>query len=155
MNRNETRNTAIQQHANWFLSEANRLEAVSRLHHAASLIKLHGEVSGCRPNWILNQISKTVPGIWKAAEEVQAIIGKSWPDYCYAPLCVWHVAIAQVQDMTDYRSNEGQAELASLLEMINILGNWRVGQGIYRFDPSLLQSVANTPLNSPLSTHIF
>lgn len=155
MNRIETRNTAIQQHANWFLSEADRLEAALRLHNVATRIKFPGEASGCRPNWILNKATKALPGIWSTAEEVQKIIGKSWPYYCYMPLSVWHVAIAQVLDTTDYSSQDGQAELAALIELVNILGNWRVGQGIYRFDPSLFESVANTPFNGPLSLEIF
>ena len=145
----------IQLHANCFLSEIEYLEAVSRLQSASSTLKLQSEAHGCRPNWILNHTSEAFPGIWKAGDEVQKIIGKSWPDYCYAPLCVWHVAIAQVQDMTEICSLYEQAEIANLIELINILGNWRVGQGIYRFDQTLLESVATTPFDGPLSTDIF
>lgn len=155
MNRNETRNTAIQLQANFLLSEIDNLEAVSRLLNATCIIKPQSEVKGCRPNWILNHTSNAFPGIWKAGEQVQTIIGKSWPNYCYAPLCVWHVAMSQVKDFSELCSPKDQAELANLIELVNILGNWRIGQGIYRFDPSLLESVANTPFDGPLSTDIF
>lgn len=155
MNRIETRNTAIQQHANNLFSEVDNLEAVTRLLNANRIIKLQSEVNGCRPNWILNHTSNAFPGIWKAGERVQTIIGKSWPDYCYAPLWVWHVAMSQVKDFSEFCSPKDQAELANLIELVNILGNWRIGQGVYRFDQSLLESIANTPFDGPLSTDIF
>ena len=157
MNRNATSNQAIQFHTNWCTAEADRLDAVARFHTINSLAKFPGEasVSGCRPHWILNQVSNRFSGIWNASEEVLSVVGKFWPDYCHAPLCIWHVAIAQVVNMSYFDSDEKQAELAGLVELINILGNWRTGQGVYRFDPALFKAVSSTPLAGPLSAEIF
>jgi hypothetical protein len=81
---------------------------------------------------------------WRTVEALRSRRGKDgfpdWPDWCYVP--AWYVERHIVA--------EGRAsfplERAFDPMILSALCAWRMGKGIYRFDPDLLQELWETPV---------
>lgn len=88
-----------------------------------------------RPSKLLRKVNEKFPHAWEAYENYRLQRGKnflSWPDWCYCPQDVAHA----------FDSENGKNRTLSQ-ETIEIaaLAAWRLGQGIYRFDPALVDAI--------------
>ena len=89
---------------------------------------------------------------WRLAEALRSRRGKDgfpdWPDWCYVP--AWHIERHIVA--------EGRAsfplERAYDPMILSALCAWRMGKGIYRFDPDLLQELWETPVTGEIPGEI-
>ena len=87
-----------------------------------------------RPGSILGSFSRLYPDAWKQVDDFRANrkgLG-GWPDWCFLPLAG---AYAIVSKGTTLRS----IDQARHVGILGALAAWRVTQGIYRFDPTVLR----------------
>ena len=99
-----------------------------------------------RPLVMLRDAKHRYPGAWRQFDEFrqdrEALGG--WPEWCYCPMAG---AYAIVSGGGDHRIPlERMGEVPTLAA----LAAWRVGQGIYRFDPDLFAALVATPLTGDL-----
>ncbi|CAM4364233.1 hypothetical protein [Kerstersia similis] len=100
----------------------------------------------------LSAAAAAYPEAWKKAELFRSINGQPgkprWQDWCYLPLGGWYAIVARARHGGKEINN-----LASLLDVSRLaaLGAWRMTQGIYRFQPSLLAALRETPAELNLS----
>jgi hypothetical protein len=105
-----------------------------------------------RPQQHLAEIAKRYPGIWKAVDSFRVSRGRdlpAWPAWCYLPLAGAH-AIA-----SGGRSAPIAPPHAAWVGRIGALAAWRPTQGIYRYDPELLEGLWTTPLSGELPVELF
>jgi hypothetical protein len=90
---------------------------------------------------------------WRAVEAIRSRRGKEdgipdWPDWCYIP--AWYVERHIVA--------EGRAsfplERAYDPMILSALCAWRMGKGVYRFDPDLLDELWGTPVTGDIPGEI-
>jgi len=95
-----------------------------------------------RPSKLLRKVSEKFPHAWEAYENYRLQRGKnfsSWPDWCYCPQDVAH-ALASNEKVGDSENGQNSTLSEETLE-IAALAAWRLGQGIYRFDPALAAAI--------------
>lgn len=98
-----------------------------------------------RPRQIIRDIGRKWPKAWQQVKLIRAEKGKTvnWHDWCYIPIAAG-VAIA-----TQGGPINEQCYDAKLSPAV-IAAAWRVGQGVYRFDPTLYYTLLNQPLEGNL-----
>ena len=108
------------------------------------------------PLLLLRQYSQAFPRAWRQIAEMRQQRGKSlpwWPDWCYAPIS------ASAAVVTGGASKIGPAEIATAKEyppaVMAGLAAWRITKGVYRFDDTLRQEIADMPLEGDLPAEIF
>ncbi len=109
------------------------------------------------PLVLLREYSRDLPRAWRQLADMRERRGKDlpwWPDWCYVPIAG---AIAVVTEGAPLPL--GPAEKAKMLAhppaIVAALAAWRMTKGIYRFDPTLLEEVANMPLDGNLPAQVF
>ena len=101
-----------------------------------------------RPVQHLHAAGQMYPGAWKQSDDFRAGRGvdlPDWPDWCYLPLAASYAIVS-----ADAGVDRLSPELISDVARLNALSTWRLGQGIYRFDPSLYSALINTPVSGDL-----
>jgi hypothetical protein len=103
----------------------------------------------CRPRDHLINFTREYPGAWSMAGELIRDKGKDglpdWPDWCFLPMAgsyavvsaelgVSRIALPYIGDVSRHAA----------------LCAWRLGQGIYRFDPAVFDAVRDTPVNGDI-----
>jgi hypothetical protein len=104
------------------------------------------------PNSYLRRYGARYREAWRLAETLRSRRGKdgfpNWPDWCYVP--AWYVERHIVA--------EGRAsfpiERAFDPMILSALCAWRMGKGVYRFDPDLLQELWETPVTGEIPGEI-
>jgi hypothetical protein len=99
----------------------------------------------CRPRDLLVAFTQNYPRAWSLAGELIRDKGKDglpdWPDWCFLPLAGSYAVVS--------------AELGVSRIALPYIGDvarhaalcaWRLGQGIYRFDPAVFDAVRETPV---------
>jgi hypothetical protein len=105
-----------------------------------------------RPQQHVAELARRYPGIWKAVDTFRASRGRDlpeWPAWCYLPLAGAH-AIASAGRSTPLAPGE-----AAWVGRVGALAAWRSTQGIYRYDPELLEGLWTTPLSGELPVELF
>ena len=69
----------------------------------------------------------------------------SWSSWCYLPMAGWYAIVSSAHKV-DRLSLEQVIDVGRL----GAVGAWRVGQGIYRFDETLYQSLMSTPIKGEI-----
>lgn len=95
-----------------------------------------------RPTTFLAGISRYYKNIWWEVDRMRAARGqfvKDWPGWCFLPLGGAY-AIAG-------RGGTIALENISLVGIIGALAAWRATQGVYRFDPTILDALWETPVD--------
>lgn len=108
--------------------------------------------SSCRPRDYLAAVSRRYPNVWKQSDNFRADRDglPNWPDWCYLPFGGWYwVARMEGPNRAPVNLHEDIA-LLSNVAVLGALGAWRGTQGIYRFDPTLFESVVNTTVEGNL-----
>jgi hypothetical protein len=102
-----------------------------------------------RPGEILGTFSRLYPDAWKQVDELRANrkgLG-SWPDWCFLPLAG---AYAIVSKGTTLRSSDQSRNVG----VLGALAAWRVTQGVYRFDPTVLDALWETPVVGDIPSEV-
>lgn len=98
----------------------------------------------------LAHYGKVYPRAWADAEQFhrhRANLG-NWPDWCFVPMAG---AAETVRQTTEAAPFPVPAVVRGYdIGVLGALIPWRLGQGIYRFDPDLLKEVWETPLDGDI-----
>ena len=108
--------------------------------------------STCRPREILTAWSRRHDGIWRLVDDARGRRvpdDPAWPEHVFLPLERAAVVLAR------WRKRQGlpagrSADLVREASELVFLAAWRVGQGIYRYDPDLYQELIETPVEGEL-----
>lgn len=97
-----------------------------------------------RPALLLRDIGRKYPDTWKQYEIFRQGRGVDldWPDWCYCPMAAAYAIISAGGSLDDNMVAIGDVQLMAALAA------WRVGQGIYRFDPALAEAIKSTPITT-------
>ena len=109
-----------------------------------------GTHTSCRPLMHLYEVGKCHPKAWKEANIIRANRERfpSWPNWCYLPMSAWGTIVCKDDEKS--RSFDFARELSK----VGTLGAWRATQGIYRFDNTLLEMIASTPVEGDLPCEV-
>lgn len=92
----------------------------------------------------------TLPGAWRALDELRQRRASEWPAYVYAPLDVAGVALANAYRAAGKAMPKHAWELvAPALELAG-LAAWRSTQQVFRFDQDLYQALLETPITGAI-----
>lgn len=115
--------------------------------------KKHKNVNpdGTRQLRYLATLAATYPNVWKKVESFRQRRGTSevpdWPAECYLPLSASAFVVAGGgEQLTEGKINQ--------MPKIIPLSAWSITKGIYRFDPTVFESVWETPLEGELPVEI-
>ena len=97
-----------------------------------------------RPLAHLRDLTARYPHAWKQYDSMRAGRGKGlpdWPAWCWCPMAAAYAIVCP----------QGRLPMGSPaaldISRLAALGPWRLGQGIYRFDPDLYAAVIETALD--------
>ena len=100
-----------------------------------------------RPALLVAEATRALPSAWRLADELRADRSglPEWPDWCFLPIAGW---LAIAQRILGRSASPANAILAA--SSLAAMGAWRVGQGVYRFDPDLYAALVETPVRGAL-----
>jgi len=104
-----------------------------------------------RPREILATIGRAYPHLWPAVDRLRAMRADDfpeWPDWCFLPM---QGAYAILSGGGDRRVPLDRIHHVGI---VAALAAWRVTQGVYRFDTTVAEAVAATPLDGELPTDL-
>lgn len=114
---------------------------------AVATIKPPPESHLLPPQQFLIQVTRRVPNVWgiaeKARQAAMAGAGERPPPWVYLPLDLWDTVLAQGAMRPDMDWTEACCICAAL-------GAWRIGQDVYRIDPTLAEELMDTDLDGDL-----
>jgi hypothetical protein len=70
-----------------------------------------------------------------------------WPDWCFLPLAGAHAIVSK-------GGGVDRPERAHHIGALGALAAWRVTQGVYRFDPTVLDALWETPVTGDIPTEV-
>lgn len=97
-----------------------------------------------RPAIMLGEIARRYPSAWRQYDQFRqdrAALG-GWPDWCYCPMAAAYAIVSGGVNLDD------QPGAIADVQALAALAAWRVGQGIYRFDPALAAAIKTTPITA-------
>ncbi len=104
-----------------------------------------------RAKLFLDNFSKNYPGVWSSVDSLRSQKGQddfNWPDWCFMPNSTYvHIINGYHYDLTINQQIENGL-------MLSALSKWRIGQGVYRFDSSLYDSLVKTPLDGDIPSEL-
>lgn len=124
---------------------------------------------------LLHRLTQAYPHIWRnyaalqewrrryrlrdpgAVSVVQHIShAPDWPDYCWAPAYSENAMLVPPEDFSAYSDRRKLPSLPPAFPMYSIaaLAAWRPTQTIYRFDGTLFDALADTPVTGKLPTEV-
>lgn len=98
----------------------------------------------------LHDIAQKYPNLWKKVDYVRAARGTgapSWPAWCFMPL-------GGAYAIASFGRDETPPQNLSEVGIIGALAAWRVTQGIYRYDATVLEALRDTPLTGNIPGEI-
>jgi hypothetical protein len=102
-----------------------------------------------RPGKTLGSFSRLYPDAWKQVDEFRANrkgLG-DWPDWCFLPLAAAHAIVSKGATVTSF-------DRTRHIGVLGALAAWRVTQGVYRFDPTVLDALWETPVTGDIPTEV-
>lgn len=106
----------------------------------------------CRPREMLRVFASHFPDLFDEAAAYRAAHRDEWPPWCYCPSGVTYahvVARAYPRETVDASLRAFlracDDDVAIDAELAPILCAWRMGMGVYRFDPALAAALVDTP----------
>ncbi|ADY27506.1 hypothetical protein Deipr_2382 (plasmid) [Deinococcus proteolyticus MRP] len=111
---------------------------------------------------LLKHYGTIYPQAWKQAETLHRTRQGEWPDYCYLPMTLTHSTVLgtyrqaarQPGFQTGLPEHALQLVMAQDTAVLSALTAWRLGQGIYRFDPELLRELWETPAEGSIPAEL-
>ncbi len=111
----------------------------------------------CIPLNLLRQVTTRHPGAWTHVNKMRDLRGvgtiKHWPDWCFCPRTFFlQTAMSdfppeRIKAALAKMPPEKKSERLALADVMTALAAWRMGMSIYRFDPTLAQSLVATPVD--------
>ena len=105
-----------------------------------------------RARRILTAVGRAYPNAWKQVALFRSAKGDAdfsdWPDWCFMPISAGYAIVSGGGD------RRVPLELGSHPAIVTGLATWRMTQGIYRFDNTVLDAVVDTPLEGGLPTDL-
>ena len=101
-----------------------------------------------RPLRHLHSLPARYPRIWQQIDDLRSRRGKDlpdWPQWCFMPMAGAHAVATQGTD---------EPAPGVDVAVIAALAAWRVSQGIYRFDGTLLDALWDTPCDGDIPAEI-
>lgn len=100
------------------------------------------------PTRYLEAVARDYPGVWKQYDVVLSNRQKlgGWPQWCFCPLAAAYAVVS------GGGFNQVPLEQTSDVARVGALAAWRPTQGIYRFDPTLVDALWETPITGALPT---
>jgi hypothetical protein len=98
---------------------------------------------------ILETFGRLYPDAWKQVDDLRANrkgLG-GWPDWCFLPLAGAHAIVSRGRSLPP-------GEPIGHVGVLGALAAWRVTQGIYRFDPTVLDALWETPVTGDIPTEV-
>lgn len=98
----------------------------------------------------LEAVSRDYPGVWSLYDSFLADrdgLG-GWPSWCHCPLAGAYAVVSGGGNGTVSPGRAGD------VGRVGALAAWRPTQGIYRFDPTLLDSLLDTPISGDIPTEV-
>src|SRR5690606_8370701 len=97
---------------------------------------------GLRAIQHLESVSRDYPGIWKNYPFLMSQLRErgEWPAWCFCPLAAAYAIVS------GGGKNRVPLERMHEVSRVAALAAWRTTQGVYRFDPSLIEELRRTPL---------
>lgn len=100
---------------------------------------------------LLDDFSSKYIDVWKTVDFLRAkkgVDGFEWPEWCFMPNSTYvHIIKSYNFDLTTIQEIENGL-------MLSVFSKWRVGQGVYRFDPTLYDSLIKTNLDGDIPSEI-
>ncbi len=97
-----------------------------------------------RAKRVLEAVAHRYPGAWQVFDRLRRDRSLSWPDWCYMPIAGGYAVVSGGGD------RRVPFERADHPAIVTALGTWRITQGIYRFDPTLLSELLETSLEGDI-----
>lgn len=99
-----------------------------------------------RAKRILDAVAHSYPSAWATFDRFRRERGPGfdWPEWCYMPIAGGYAVVS------GGGANRVPTPLAHHPAVVTALGAWRMTQGIYRFDPALLDALLDTPLEGDI-----
>ena len=94
-----------------------------------------------RARRLLDAVGHAYPGAWAAIDAFRRDRGQpgfDWPDWCYMPIAAGYAVVSGGGDQRVALPHVHHPAIVAAL------ATWRMTQGIYRFDPALLEAVTRT-----------
>lgn len=105
----------------------------------------------------LKHCAAQIPDCWRLVDQMREARGKQlpeWPEWCFAPAGATFTVL-QVANITgDGPAHGFRSARHAQAAVLSTLGAWRVTQGIYRFDPTLADSLWDTPLTGDIPAEV-
>lgn len=90
----------------------------------------------------LDFLSESFPGLWKKLAEAYTLRSPDLPEWCYLPEEKEYEVISSFLEDNNLSSFSSE----DLIFKLSTYANWRLTQGVYRFDPILYEAVIKTPV---------
>lgn len=97
--------------------------------------------------------------VWKSIAMLRRELAEryEWPPWCWMPMAP--VIVSALDSTYDFiKQKVGESDMIvrflSTVVDIYVLSAWRVGQGIYRFDPDLYQALLRSDIDSSIPTSV-
>lgn len=102
------------------------------------------------PKQFLIEYNHKYPDFWTQLQifhESRARGELTWPSWCFIPLAAVYAVLSKGLTLDPDKHFE--------IGMMGALASWRVSQGIYRFDPDVLQELLDTEIDNELQIDLF
>ena len=113
--------------------------------------RIGGSNAPLRPVAILREYGRRYPDAWRQVDRFRLQRGAevpAWPEWCYVPIA------ATLAIVDAGRPGADRLAVAHDAAVLAALAAWRIGQGIYRWDPTLASAVVATPIDGALPTDL-
>lgn len=105
-----------------------------------------------RPNLHLIEANKISPNLWKIIDSYRQENKTSWPQWCFLPSKADFLNMP-LMFLIDKKTSSYEEDPSIYLNL-PLLSAWRATQGVYRFDPDVLESLWNTSIKGSIPTDV-
>ena len=109
-------------------------------------------MSAVRPVERLNALMRRYPRTGEWVNSFLADRGQGvpdWPQWCFMPVAAWYAVVS-----AHHGVNELSVAQTKDVGTLAALGTWRYTQGIYRFDPDMMEALSTSVLSGELPAEV-
>ena len=105
-----------------------------------------GDVTAARLTGYVADMGRQYPTAWRTLDLLRARYGRhGWPRWCFLPM--------SYASLIPDRTETGDFDMNRIAQ-VAALGAWRVTQGIYRFDETVLDALWKTPVHGEIPSAV-
>lgn len=97
----------------------------------------------------LAALARRYPRAWRQVDELRAARGlglPDWPSWCFLPLAGAYAIVSGGRPLPPADTHQ--------VGVLGALAAWRVTQGVYHFNPTVLDAVWSTPVAGEIPTEV-